>query len=298
MCKVNMLCTLMNRMGGYMKINKAWYTLFTLPLMLIFVLVVIVPFIIGIGLSFVEWDGLAKHAMTFVGFRNYAEVIKDERFLASALRTTIYTVFSVFFVNVVGLIFALIVTTKLKTANIARTMLFVPYLIGGLILGYIWKSVFSEYFLSIGLGNWLTDNVKAMVAMVIVTTWQMAGYVMIVYITGLLAISDDVIEAAMVDGASYLQTLFKVKLPLLMPSITICLFLTLSNCFKVYDVNIALTGAGPNYQSEMFSLNIYNEIFDLSNFGYGQAKAIIFFLIIAIITLIQVSITKKREVSM
>lgn len=281
-----------------MKINKAWYTLFTLPLMLIFVLVVIVPFIIGIGLSFVEWDGLAKHAMTFVGFRNYAEVIKDERFLASALRTTIYTVFSVFFVNVVGLIFALIVTTKLKTANIARTMLFVPYLIGGLILGYIWKSVFSEYFLSIGLGNWLTDNVKAMVAMVIVTTWQMAGYVMIVYITGLLAISDDVIEAAMVDGASYLQTLFKVKLPLLMPSITICLFLTLSNCFKVYDVNIALTGAGPNYQSEMFSLNIYNEIFDLSNFGYGQAKAIIFFLIIAIITLIQVSITKKREVSM
>ena len=298
MCKVKMLCTLMNRMGGYMKINKAWYTLFTLPLMLIFVLVVIVPFIIGIGLSFVEWDGLAKHAMTFVGFRNYAEVIKDERFLASALRTTIYTVFSVFFVNVVGLIFALIVTTKLKTANIARTMLFVPYLIGGLILGYIWKSVFSEYFLSIGLGNWLTDNVKAMVAMVIVTTWQMAGYVMIVYITGLLAISDDVIEAAMVDGASYLQTLFKVKLPLLMPSITICLFLTLSNCFKVYDVNIALTGAGPNYQSEMFSLNIYNEIFDLSNFGYGQAKAIIFFLIIAIITLIQVSITKKREVSM
>ena len=168
MCKVNMLCTLMNRMGGYMKINKAWYTLFTLPLMLIFVLVVIVPFIIGIGLSFVEWDGLAKHAMTFVGFRNYAEVIKDERFLASALRTTIYTVFSVFFVNVVGLIFALIVTTKLKTANIARTMLFVPYLIGGLILGYIWKSVFSEYFLSIGLGNWLTDNVKAMVAMVMV----------------------------------------------------------------------------------------------------------------------------------
>lgn len=281
-----------------MKINKGWYTLFTFPLMIIFTLVVIVPFVIGIGLSFTEWDGLAKHEMTFVGLSNYVEVFKDQRFLASAVRTTVYTLCSVVVVNVVGLIFALLVTTKLRVANVARTMLFVPYLIGGLILGYIWKSVFSEYFLSIGFGNWLTDSTKAMIAMIIVTTWQMAGYVMIVYITGIMAIPDDVIEAAMVDGASYLQTLFRVKLPLLMPSITICLFLTLSNCFKVYDVNIALTGAGPNYQSEMFSLNIYNEIFDLSNFGYGQAKAIIFFLIIAVITLIQVRITKKREVSM
>ena len=281
-----------------MKINKGWYTLFTFPLMIIFTLVVIVPFVIGIGLSFTEWDGLAKHEMTFVGLSNYVEVFKDQRFLASAVRTTVYTLCSVVIVNVVGLIFALLVTTKLRVANVARTMLFVPYLIGGLILGYIWKSVFSEYFLSIGFGNWLTDSTKAMIAMIIVTTWQMAGYVMIVYITGIMAIPDDVIEAAMVDGASYLQTLFRVKLPLLMPSITICLFLTLSNCFKVYDVNIALTGAGPNYQSEMFSLNIYNEIFDLSNFGYGQAKAIIFFLIIAVITLIQVRITKKREVSM
>lgn len=281
-----------------MKINKGWYTLFTFPLMIIFTLVVIVPFVIGIGLSFTEWDGLAKHEMTFVGLSNYVEVFKDQRFLTSAVRTTVYTLCSVVIVNVVGLIFALLVTTKLRVANVARTMLFVPYLIGGLILGYIWKSVFSEYFLSIGFGNWLTDSTKAMIAMIIVTTWQMAGYVMIVYITGIMAIPDDVIEAAMVDGASYLQTLFRVKLPLLMPSITICLFLTLSNCFKVYDVNIALTGAGPNYQSEMFSLNIYNEIFDLSNFGYGQAKAIIFFLIIAVITLIQVRITKKREVSM
>ena len=281
-----------------MKIRKGWYALFTFPLMFIFFVVVIIPFAIGIGFSFVEWDGLAKHAMSFVGFDNYLRVFTDARFLQSAGRTTVYTLISVVFVNVVGLIFALIVTTKLKTANIARTMLFVPYLIGGLILGYIWKSVFSEFFLSIDWGNWLTDKTKAMIAMIVVTTWQMAGYVMIVYITGIMAIPDDVSEAANVDGASFLRTLFSVKFPLLMPSFTICLFLTLSNCFKVYDVNIALTGAGPNYQSEMFSLNIYNEIFDLSNFGYGQAKAIIFFLIIAVITLIQVSITKKREVAM
>lgn len=281
-----------------MKIKKGWYTLFTFPLMITFIIVVIVPFAIGIGLSFVEWDGLAKHAMTFVGFENYARVFTDARFLQSAGRTTIFTLISVMSVNIVGIIFALVVTTKLKTANIARTMLFVPYLIGGLILGYIWKSVFSEFFLSIDWGNWLTDKTKAMAAMIIVTTWQMAGYVMIVYITGIMAIPDDVLEAASVDGASFFQTLFKIKFPLLMPSFTICLFLTLSNCFKVYDVNIALTGAGPNYQSEMFSLNIYNEIFDLSNFGYGQAKAIIFFLIIALITMVQVKITKSKEVSM
>jgi len=281
-----------------MKIKKGWYALFTMPLMLTFIIVVVVPFVIGIGYSFVAWDGFAKHQAEFVGFNNYARVFSDSRFLNAAVRTTIYTLCSVLSVNLFGLIFSLIVTTALKVRNFARTMLFVPYLIGGLILGYIWKSVFSEYFLSIGWGNWLTNSTKAMIAMIVVTTWQMAGYVMIVYITGIMAIPDDVLEAAKVDGASYMQTLFKIKFPLLMPSFTICLFLTLSNCFKVYDVNVALTGTGPNYQSEMFSLNIYNEIFDLSNFGYGQAKAIIFFLIIAVITLIQVSVTKKREVAM
>ncbi|MBO4376276.1 MAG: sugar ABC transporter permease [Lachnospiraceae bacterium] len=281
-----------------MKIGKGWYVLFTLPLMLVFMIVVVIPFIIGIGYSFFEWDGLAKHAATFVGFRNYTEVFKDTQFLNATVRTTIFTLISVITVNVFGIIFALVVTTKLRVRNVARTMLFMPYLIGGLILGYIWKSVFQEFFLSIDWGNWLTDPVKSIVAMIVVTTWQLAGYVMIVYITGIMAIPADVLEAAQVDGATYLQTLFRVKFPMLMPSFTICLFLSLSNCFKIYDVNISLTGVGPNYQSEMFSLNIYNEIFSLSNFGYGQAKAIIFFLIIAVITLIQVSITKKREVAL
>lgn len=281
-----------------MKIGKGWYALFTAPLMIIFMIVVVIPFLIGIGYSFFEWDGLAKHAATFVGFKNYADVFKDKQFLNATVRTTIFTLISVVTVNLLGIIFALIVTTKLKVRNVARTMLFMPYLIGGLILGYIWKSVFQEFFLSIECGNWLTDPVKSIIAMIVVTTWQLAGYVMIVYITGIMAIPADVLEAAQVDGANYMQTLFKVKFPMLMPSFTICLFLSLSNCFKIYDVNISLTGVGPNYQSEMFSLNIYNEIFSLSNFGYGQAKAIIFFLIIAVITLIQVSITKKREVAL
>ena len=250
-----------------MKIGKGWYALFTAPLMIIFMIVVVIPFVIGIGYSFFEWDGLAKHAATFVGFSNYIDVFKDQQFLNATVRTTIFTLISVVTVNLLGIIFALIVTTKLRVRNVARTMLFMPYLIGGLILGYIWKSVFQEFFLSIEWGNWLTDPVKSIIAMIVVTTWQLAGYVMIVYITGIMAIPADVLEAAQVDGANYMQTLFKIKFPMLMPSFTICLFLSLSNCFKIYDVNISLTGVGPNYQSEMFSLNIYNEIFSLSNFG-------------------------------
>ncbi len=281
-----------------MKIKQGWYILFTLPLMSIFTVVVIIPFLIGIGYSFVEWDGFSKHAATFVGFQNYIDVFKDQRFFNSILRTTLFTTISVLSVNLFGLTFALLVTTKLKVRNVARTMIFVPYLIGGLILGYIWKSLFSEFFLSIGLGNWLTDATKSIIAMVVVTTWQLAGYVMIVYITGIMSIPDDALESAQVDGATYFQTLLYIKFPLLMPSFTICLFLALSNCFKIYDVNIALTGAGPSYQSEMISLNIYNEIFEQSNYGYGQAKAIIFFLLITVVTMIQVRITKKREVAM
>ena len=253
-----MLQHLLRRDKG-MKIKKRWYALFTAPLMITFFVVVIIPFFIGIGYSFVEWDGFAKHAANFVGMSNYKAVFGDKQFINAV---------------------------------------FLPYLIGGLILGYIWKSVFSEFFLSVGLGNWLTDATKSVIAMIVVTTWQLAGYVMIVYITGIMAIPDDVMEAAAIDGANYFQTLLSIKFPLLMPSFTICLFLALSNCFKIYDVNVSLTGEGANFQSEMFSLNIYNEIFSLSNFGYGQAKAIIFFLIIAIVTFIQVSITKKREVAL
>ncbi|MCR5255726.1 MAG: sugar ABC transporter permease [Acetatifactor sp.] len=281
-----------------MKIKKGWYALFTAPLMLVFICVVVVPFFIGIGYSFFSWDGLAKHQAEFVGFKNFIDVFSDQRFISSALRTTVFTLIAVVTVNVLGIFFALVVTTKLRVRNLARTMLFMPYLIGGLILGYIWKAVFQEYFLNIGWGNWTTDSIKGIAAMVIVTTWQMAGYVMIVYITGIMAIPNDVLEAASVDGAGYFQTLFKVKFPLLMPSFTICLFLTLSNCFKIYDVNVSLTGAGPGNALEMYSLNIYNEIFSLSNFGYGQAKAIIFFLIIAVVTLAQVTITKKKEVAL
>ncbi|MGL6201245.1 MAG: carbohydrate ABC transporter permease [Lachnospiraceae bacterium] len=288
------------------KRDIGWYILFTVPLLFIFVTVVIIPFIVGLFYSFYDWDGLPLNPKVFVGFDNYIKLFSDTRFGSTAIQTTIFTLIAVMFINLLGLAFALLVTTKLRTRNIGRTMLFMPYLIGGLILGYIWKFIFGDAFGAIGeitglsgvFFNWLLDSKFALLALIIVSTWQMAGYIMIIYITGIQAIPDEVIEAASADGAGFWQTLFKIKFPLLMPSFTICLFMTLSNCFKIFDVNLSLTGGGPNNATEMFAMNIYNEIFMLNNYGYGQAKALIFFIAVAAITLVQVSITKKREVSM
>lgn len=288
------------------KKTAGWYALFTLPLIFIFSLVVVIPFLIGIGYSFFSWDGLPLNPKIFVGFENYVNLFSDSRFMTSAGHTVLFTIFAIILINILGLAFALMVTSKLRVKNAARAMLFMPYLIGGLILGYIWKFIFTDAFQAIGEAtgltgiffNWLLNPKFALVALVIVSTWQMAGYIMIIYITGIMGIPDDVIEAAQVDGAGFWQTLFRIKFPLIMPSFTICLFMTLSNCFKIFDVNLSLTGGGPSNATEMFAMNIYNEIFSLNNFGYGQAKAIVFFLVVAVITMIQVSITKKREVEM
>lgn len=286
--------------------NIGWYLLFTLPLVFIFTTVVIIPFIIGIGYSFFSWDGLPLNPKVFVGVDNFVQLFHDTRFFDTAFHTIIFTVLAILLINVLGITFALGVTSKLKVRNLARTMLFMPYLIGGLILGYIWSFIVGDAFTTIGektgltgiFFNWLLNPKSALLALIVVTTWQMAGYIMIIYITGIQAIPEDVIEASAVDGANFWQTLFKIKFPLMMPSFTICLFMTLSNCFKIFDVNLSLTGGGPSNSTEMFAMNIYNEIFKQNNFGYGQAKAIVFFLIVAFITLIQVTITKKREVDM
>ncbi len=283
-----------------------WYALFTVPLLAIFATVVIIPFFIGIGYSFFAWDGLPLNPKIFVGLENFVKLFADKRFITTAGHTVLFTILAILTINVLGLAFALMVTTKLKVRNVARTMLFMPYLIGGLILGYIWKFILGDAFSAIGEAtgltgvffNWLLNSRFALIGLVVVATWQMAGYIMIIYITGIQAIPEDVIEAASVDGAGFWRTLFHIKFPLLMPSFTICLFMTLSNCFKIFDVNFSLTGGGPNNATEMFAMNIYNEIFSLNNYGYGQAKAIIFFLVVASVTLVQVSITKKREVTM
>lgn len=283
-----------------------WYLLFTFPLLFIFITVVIIPFFIGIIYSFFSWDGLPLNPKIFIGIENYKMLFHDEGFMKSAGNTIVFTLLAVVIINVVGFVFSLIVTSELKSRNIVRAMLFMPYLIGGLILGYIWNFILSDGISTIGeitgwnkvFFNWLLDPKMTLISMVIVTTWQMAGYLMIIYITGIMTIPDDIIEAASVDGAGFLKTLFYIKFPLLMPSITIGLFLTLSNCLKIFDVNLSLTGGGPNKATEMFAMNIYNEIFAQSHFGYGQAKAILFFVAVTCVTLFQVSITKKREVEL
>lgn len=288
------------------KKKVGWYLIFTVPLLLIFTLIVLVPFVIGIYYAFFQWDGIGANPMEFNGIDNFIRLLDDERFLRSTWLTVLFTVLSVITVNAVGLAFALLVTSKLKLANLARTMLFMPYLIGGLILGYIWQFVFLDVFTLLGdvtgldsiFFNWLNNEDFALFALVFVFTWQMAGYVMIVYIAGIQGIPGEVIEAARIDGASGWQRFLRITVPLLMPAFTISLFLTLSYGFKIYDVNLSLTGGGPANATELFAMNIYNEIFGYGNYGYGQAKAIVFFVIIAAITLTQVYITKKKEVEM
>ena len=287
-----------------MKLKKGWYALFVAPILIPFILTVIVPFFQGIGFSFVQWNGMSKTPKVFVGLQNFADVFRDARFMTSMGRTALFTIITVVLVNVMAIAFSVWVTSEIKFRNPGRAMLFMPYLIGGLILGYVWKYVLGQgmTLLAANTGNdtlffnWLSNPKYAFLAMIVVTTWQMAGYMMVIYISGLEAISTDVLEAGRVDGATGWQEFLHIKLPLLMPSITICLFLTLSNCFKIYDVNVSLTGGGPANSTEMISLNIYNEIFSQSNFGLGQAKAIIFFFIVAIITFIQVRVTSSKEV--
>ncbi|MDR1986389.1 MAG: sugar ABC transporter permease [Treponema sp.] len=286
--------------------NPWWYALFTAPICFVFATVVLIPFFIGILYAFFSWDGLPLNPKVFVGFGNFVKIFSDRRFLASAEHTVIFTLLSVLLINVLGLAFALLVTTDLKVRNAARAMLFAPYLIGGLILGYIWKFILGDAFRAIGesLGltsiffNWLLNPQFALLGLMAVSTWQMAGYIMIIYITGIQAIPDEVIEAAHVDGAGFWRILWSIKCPLIMQSFTVCLFMTLSNCFKIFDVNLSLTNGGPYSSTELFAMNIYREIFSLNNYGYGQAKAFLFFIIVAVITLLQVGITKKREVEL
>ena len=288
------------------RMDNVWYALFTMPLFLIFTVVVIIPFIIGILYSFISWDGIPANPKVFVGIDNYLTIFQDERFLHSAWQTVKFTVIALIVVNLMGLLFSLIVTAGFKTSNLARTLIFMPNLIGGLILGYIWKFIFTDTFKQIGSSTgwdsaffiWLINPIFALIALVIVFAWQMAGYTMIIYIAGITGISDEVMEAAKVDGANLWYRLTKIVFPLLMPSFTICLFLTLSGAFKVYDVNLSLTNGGPVHSTELFAMNIFNEIFGYGNYGLGQAKAIVFFIVVAAVTLTQVVMTKRKEVQM
>ena len=286
--------------------GKITTALFVIPSLFVFINVVIIPFIMGTVYSFTNWDGFAFKGSSFVGFKNYSDSFGDGKFLSSFWLTTKYTIAMIILVNIIGLTLAILVTSKIKYKNFFRGVYFVPNLIGGLVLGFIWQFVFTKLFQSIGeithsskiFFNWLNDPTMAFWALVIVGVWQMSGYVMIIYIASIQSISEEVLEAADIDGANKWSIFKNITLPLIAPGFTISLFITLSNAFKQYDTNLSLTNGGPYGKTELITMNIFQTAFSSNKYAQAQAKAIMFFLVIMVITIIQIYITKKREVEM
>jgi raffinose/stachyose/melibiose transport system permease protein len=292
---------MMSGSNGSLKQVKRFAIFAALPLG-IFTLVLIVPFIRGLFLTFTNWNGFGFSE--FVGLDNYAVSIQDERFWSAMTMTFAYVAASLILVNVVGFGLALLVTIPMRSANVFRTFFFVPNLIGGVILGLIWQFIFGEAFPALSnvfslpffTTNWLLGPTTAFWAMVIVTVWQMGGYMMIIYITGLLSIEKDVLEAALIDGATAMRTLIAIKIPLMAQAFTISMFLTIRNSFMAYDLNLALTGGGPYRTTELISLHVFKEAFGFGNFATGQSQAVLMFLVIAVAALTQVVLSKRAEI--
>ena len=286
--------------------RKIVYFIFLFPLLFTFGVTVIIPLILGIGYSFTDWTGI--RFTQFVGLANYTTMFKDPAFIWSILITFLFVVLNMVLVNVIAFLLALLCTSSIKGIGFFRTAYFLPNLIGGIVLGYIWQFVFSNVLISVTKMSWLSQTKTAMFAIIVVYIWQYAGYIMLIYITGLTQIPGDVLEAAQIDGANDRQTLFNIKIPMIASTVTICTFLTLTSAFKQFDVNMALTngtGSVPNFMgnylsngTQMLALNIYNTAIAKNSYAMGQAKAVLFFIILAVVSLIQVRVSNKREVEM
>ena len=277
------------------KMMKKYFPVFVLPTLLAFTIGFIVPFIMGVYLSFCKFTTVTD--AKFVGLQNYVKIFTEDGTFGHALwYTTAFTVVSVVLINVIGFAVALLLTKKIKGTNIFRTVFFMPNLIGGIILGYVWQLLLNGLLLQIN--KTLTySSVYGFWGLVILMCWQQIGYMMIIYIAGIQNIPGELIEAAQIDGANKGQLLKHVIIPMVMPSITICTFLTLTNSFKLFDQNLALTNGEPSNMSEMLALNIYNTFYGRTGWeGVGQAKAVIFFILVAAISLIQLQSTRKKEV--
>lgn len=282
--------------------NNFTYWAFVGPSLFAFGLVIFVPLILGIYYSLTDWNGISTE-INFVGLENYINAFSDEGFRNSFLFTTKFTIAAVIVINIIGFSLALLVTRESRISNLLRTVFFMPNLIGGLILGFIWQFIFVNVFNGLGqaLGQewmmgWLSNEVTGFWGMVIIVAWQMSGYVMVVYVAGLQNVPPELNEAAKIDGATWLQRLRNITIPMVKPAFTISLFLTLSNSFKLFDQNLALTNGGPGNATQMLALNIYQTAFTFNKISLAQAKGVIFFVVVAIIGLVQVYITKKDEV--
>ena len=277
------------------KMMKKYFPVFVLPTLLAFTIGFIVPFIMGVYLSFCKFTTVTD--AKFVGLQNYVKIFTEDGTFGHALwYTTAFTVVSVVLINVIGFAVALLLTKKIKGTNIFRTVFFMPNLFGGFILGYVWQLLLNGLLLQIN--KTLTySSVYGFWGLVILMCWQQIGYMMIIYIAGIQNIPGELIEAAQIDGANKGQLLKHVIIPMVMPSITICTFLTLTNSFKLFDQNLALTNGEPSNMSEMLALNIYNTFYGRTGWeGVGQAKAVIFFILVGAIAMIQNRLTRSKEV--
>lgn len=276
------------------KALKKYFPIFMLPTVIAFIGGFLIPFILGVYLSFCKFTTVTDGK--FIGLSNYKLVFADPSFLNALRFTSMYTVVVVVLINVLSFLIAMMLTRGFKGTNLFRTVFFMPNLIGGIVLGWVWQLILNGI---LGMfGRTLTfDASYGFWGLVILTLWQSLGYMMIIYVAGFQNLSEDVLEAARIDGASGLQTLIRIKIPLMMPSITVCVFLTLTNGFKLYDQNLALTAGAPSKMTEMLALNIYSTFYDRpGSEGVGQAKAVVFCLLVCVVALLQLWATRRKEV--
>ncbi|ACK41839.1 MULTISPECIES: carbohydrate ABC transporter permease [Dictyoglomus] len=287
--------------------NLRTYIIFAGIPTLAFLTVVILPFIYGVYLTFTDFNAVEtvnQFLSKFVGLSNYVKAISDSAFRESFLKTFKYVFYTMVFTNLIAFFLAYILTSGIKGQNFFRVAFFTPNLIGGIILGFIWQFIFNSAFPYIGYklniplfyDSWLATPQKAFWALVTVTVWQYVGYMMMIYIAGFVSIPQDLLEAATIDGAGKWHKLVRIILPLMVPSFTVTIFLTLQRSFMVYDLNLALTRGGPFKSTELVSMHVYNEAFLYQRYAIGQAKALILFITVALITMIQVYFSKKAEV--
>ena len=288
-----------------MKKSNIGFWAFVLPSFVFFVLVVVIPAVWGLAYSLTDWNGISKE-IHFVGIQNYIQIFsQDGDFFHAFAFTAVFALAAVIGVNVVGFLLALLVTSKAKGTTFMRGAFFMPNLIGGILLGFTWQFIFVQAFGAIAnatgwgfFANWLSDTKTSFWGLLILVIWQLAGYMMVIYIAQIQNIPDSIMEAAKIDGAGYLQRLKYIVLPLVAPAFTVGLFLSLTTCFKLYDQNLALTNGGPFNSTEMLALNIYNSAFKYNELGIAQAKAVVFLVAVAGIGLTQLYFSKKKEVEM
>lgn len=285
------------------------------PAVLIFLLVIAIPFFLGVYYSFTDWGGITQTQTEFVGLKNYIQSFQDTRFQYSFMITVIFAIINVIVINVVSFSLALLVSSNIKGRNLYRAGFFVPNLIGGLVLGYVWQFIFNQVFPQMGdlIGSeWLMTNLflgkpnLAMSALVMTNTWQYSGYIMMIYFAGIQSVPESLHESAQLDGANWWHRLRHITIPMVMQAFTVSLFLTINNSFKIFDVNVSLTGGGPSIMwegqaikgTEFITMNIYNTASVENQLARGQARAVILFVVLVIISITQTSITKRREVEM